>query len=170
MNKSPRNFQVGERITITEEDVRIMGNSNRSSAHPGFPSDDYIKRISRFVGKVGRVTHRFAPGYEMTIEFADGDESFFFHAKDSWVTYVPADIQITVAGSSASGKSALIQVINQALKNAGLGDGIAEFSLDGPPVERHPEDLKMCLSSLAARNLRIDIREQQLARIPMVGK
>lgn len=78
---SQHNFNVGDKVYISQENLKIMKRSNRSL---WIPSDSFIQKIENFVGdKIGVVTHRFPPGYEMTVAFSGGN---LFHMKNIWVT------------------------------------------------------------------------------------
>jgi hypothetical protein len=75
-------YKVGDRVRITKESWLIIRNGNRS-IH-AYPSDSYVADTYHLMthAVVGTVTHRFPPGYEMTVTF---DNGVAFHMKDNWV-------------------------------------------------------------------------------------
>lgn len=75
-------WKVGDKVRITKESWLTIRNGNRS-IH-AYPSDDYVAKtyIMMIAGMTGIVTHRFPPGYEMTVTFENGQA---FHMKDNWV-------------------------------------------------------------------------------------
>jgi hypothetical protein len=78
---SPVRYQVGDPVVITEKQIEVMTNSNRSCVTPQYPSDDFIEKAKKCVGVVGVVTHTFPPGYEVTAKFGEQH----FHMKDNWI-------------------------------------------------------------------------------------
>lgn len=78
---TPIHREVGDRVTITETNMRTMQSSNRSCVSPNYPSSEFLSKLA--VGMKGEVTHTFKPGYETTVRFDNGEA---FHMKDSWVT------------------------------------------------------------------------------------
>jgi len=75
-------LQVGQKVTITSENIQSMFESNQSCVHPNYPTSVFIESISNHMGKEGIVTHVFPPGYEVTVQFGD----FIYHLKGHWVT------------------------------------------------------------------------------------
>lgn len=73
-------FEVGDKVILTEDNLKTIKNGNRSILC--YPSDSYIKKIEKYLGKSGVITHTFKPGYEVTVRF--NEESF--HAKDNYIT------------------------------------------------------------------------------------
>ena len=78
---NPVSYSVGDKVTITKKSLDNVNTKNRCTGVQWF-TDDFKQKLSAYVGRVATVTHRFLPGYEMTIEFQDGQA---FHAKDNWV-------------------------------------------------------------------------------------
>lgn len=73
-------FNVGDRIQITPKSLTVIKNCNRScTVHP---CDSFVQLAENNVGIPGTVTHRFRPGYEMTVRLDNGQG---FHMKDNWV-------------------------------------------------------------------------------------
>jgi hypothetical protein len=73
-------YNVGDRVTITAASLKNIENGNRSiHAHP---CDSFVATARILVGTRGTVTHRFRPGYEMTVAFDNGTN---MHMKDHWV-------------------------------------------------------------------------------------
>ncbi len=79
----PVHHAIGTRVVVTENNMRIMHNSNRSCVTPQYPSDSYLAKLS--VGMTGEVTHTFRPGYAVTVKMDNGQS---FHMKDNWITPV----------------------------------------------------------------------------------
>jgi hypothetical protein len=73
-------YKVGDRVVITEATLKVMWNGNRSIK--AYPCGSYIQLAKANVGIPGTVTHRFRPGYEMTVELDNGQR---FHMKDNYV-------------------------------------------------------------------------------------
>lgn len=84
-SKMPVHREVGDKITVTTENLYTMNTSNRSCVNPGYPSQSYLDSIEKYLYVKGEVTHTFKPGYELTVGFPDGQ---YFHVKDNWVTGV----------------------------------------------------------------------------------
>lgn len=78
-------YNVGEKVKITPDSLKIIENGNRSIL--AYPCDSYVDTARTLVGMVGEVTHRFRPGYEMTVGFqsATGGLVTYLHMKDNWV-------------------------------------------------------------------------------------
>lgn len=72
-------YAVGDQVILTPERLQVIENAHRSIHH--YPGRTYMAKIRPLVGQQGEVTHRFPPGYEMSVRF--GEQSF--HMKDSWV-------------------------------------------------------------------------------------
>lgn len=91
----PIKYNVGDKVIITADNLKIMQDSNRSTLHPLFPSDSFIEKARKcvapdgHVGLIGEVTHTFPPGYEVTARFKD---DLAFHMKDHWITRLTADM------------------------------------------------------------------------------
>lgn len=83
-NVNVTDYDVNDKVRLTEASLAIVHNSNRSTATAGYPSSDFIRKLSVYLGKEGVVTHRFRPGYEMTVQFEDCNNGRF-HLKDNWV-------------------------------------------------------------------------------------
>ena len=75
-------FEVGDKVTITEQNYQTIFNGNRSILC--YPCDVYLKDIQKMINKEGTVTHTFKPGYDVTVDF--GDKSF--HIKHNFVTKI----------------------------------------------------------------------------------
>lgn len=75
-------YKIGERVKITKEAWLNIRNGNRSIY--AYPNDSYVADTYILMTNetVGTVTHRFPPGYEMTVTFDNGKA---FHMKDCWV-------------------------------------------------------------------------------------
>jgi predicted RNA methylase len=74
----------GDNVFLTRKSFKIICNSNRS-IH-AYPSDDYINKIKKHIGAIGKVTHTFLPSYNITVEFNHGShDAEAFHMKDNWV-------------------------------------------------------------------------------------
>jgi len=78
-------YEVGDRVIIDDDCIQKMIDSNRSCVHPNYPNNDFIEKCKKFKGLVGKVTHRFLPGYEMTVKFTNLLNEQSFHMKDCWV-------------------------------------------------------------------------------------
>lgn len=79
--KNPVSYDVGDKVTVSAKSLANINTTNRCTGVQWF-TDEFKTKLAGYVGKVATVTHRFPPGYEMTIEFQDGQA---FHAKDHWV-------------------------------------------------------------------------------------
>ena len=84
-----RNYEIGAMVTIDDECIKTMWNSNGSSTNPGYPSESYIEKAETVKNKSGIVTDKF-PGYSITVHFvytAEYNEikEVIFHMKDNWV-------------------------------------------------------------------------------------
>lgn len=75
-------LKVGQKATVTAENIQLMIDSNRSVCHPNYPTSVFIASISNHEGADGVVTHVFPPGYEVSVQFAD----LTYHLKGHWVT------------------------------------------------------------------------------------
>lgn len=82
----PTRYNVDDRVVITEACIERMRNSNRWCKTPQMPPDSFIEKAKSCMGIVGKVTHTFPPGYEVTACF-DGQ---CFHMKDNWIERAPA--------------------------------------------------------------------------------
>lgn len=87
----PHRYNEGDKVIITDENLKTMMNSNRSSVTPNYPSDDFITEARQFssnvgLGEIGTVTHTFPPGYEVSVRFG----TRVFHMKDHWITPMTA--------------------------------------------------------------------------------
>ena len=80
-------YNVNDRVTITAVSLTNIKNGNRS-IH-AYPCDSYVETARILVGIKGTVTHRFRPGYEMTVEFDNGSR---LHMKDHWVERLNEDL------------------------------------------------------------------------------
>lgn len=81
-------FKVGDRVKITLATWINIRNGNRS-IH-AYPCDSFVATAYGLMKNevVGTVTHRFTPGYEMTVAFDNGQN---MHMHDNWVEYVIPD-------------------------------------------------------------------------------
>jgi hypothetical protein len=77
----PISYSVGDKVTVSGQSLANVNTSNRCTGVQWF-TDEFKEKLRGYVGKVATVTHRFPPGYEMTIEFQDGQA---FHVKDNWI-------------------------------------------------------------------------------------
>lgn len=89
----PTRHEVGDKVLITEANFKIMMNSNRSSVTAGYPSDDYLAKVQKLIGRdctgaVGVVTHTFPPRFDVSVSF--GEQGF--HMQDHWITPFAADV------------------------------------------------------------------------------
>jgi hypothetical protein len=73
-------FEVNDKVTLTAKNLERIKSSNRSIIC--YPSDSYIKKIERFVGYEGVITHTFKPSFEVTVRFNDVG----FHARSDFLT------------------------------------------------------------------------------------
>lgn len=80
----PVRYSVGDKVVITNENIKIMNDSNHSCVTPLYPSDSFISAASECVGIEGVVTHVFPPGYEVTASF----NGKALHMKDNWISRV----------------------------------------------------------------------------------
>lgn len=79
-SEEPTSYNVGDKVKLTKKSFEVIENGSKSiHAYPG-PS--YLEKIKKYVGQTGVVKHRHMPGYEVTVEFKDGQS---FHMKDNWV-------------------------------------------------------------------------------------
>lgn len=83
-NTTPTRYAVGDKVKLTQRQVETMRSHNRSSVHAGYPSDNFIAGLAKFVDQPGEVTNIHLPGYEVTVRFGDR----YFHVKDNWVERV----------------------------------------------------------------------------------
>jgi hypothetical protein len=73
-------FRVGDTFTVTQKSWQNCDNNARSIK--AYPSFDFVAKLKTYIGKEGKVTHAFPPGYTFTGEFEDGKA---FHLQDNWV-------------------------------------------------------------------------------------
>lgn len=80
-----RDYNVGDRVKITLESWKNIRNGNRS-IH-AYPDDSFVASSYALMKNEieGTVSHRFRPGYEMTVRFDNGRS---MHMKDHWVSRV----------------------------------------------------------------------------------
>lgn len=77
-------YNVGDSVKITENSLQNIINGNRSIK--AYPCDSYVATARLLLNRQGTVTHRFRPGYEMTVEFvSDTGVKTYLHMKDNWV-------------------------------------------------------------------------------------
>lgn len=81
----PKRYNVGDLVVITDACIQRMKNSNRSCVTPQYPSNSFINEAMDCKGIVGKVTHTFPPGYEVSVRFPVGEGMQSFHMKDSWI-------------------------------------------------------------------------------------
>lgn len=86
---SPTRYSVGDKVVITEACIERMRDSNRSCAHPQYPTNSFIHKAMDCKGIVGEVTHTFPPGYEVSVQFPVGESAQGFHMKDNWIERAP---------------------------------------------------------------------------------
>ncbi len=82
---APKVWKVGDRVKISPQSLQIIENANRSIK--AYPSDSYVKKaryLSAFEVE-GVVERRFAPGYEVNVEF---DNGVILQVKDNWIEEV----------------------------------------------------------------------------------
>jgi hypothetical protein len=90
----PKDYQVGDKVVITDETLEVMKSLSRSIK--AFPSATFISLAESCKGLVGTVTRRFRPGFEFNVTFdrpwirGDGEtqEVTIMQMKDNWVTEV----------------------------------------------------------------------------------
>lgn len=51
----PIRYNVGDKVIITADNLKIMQDSNRSTLHPLFPSDSFIEKARKCVAPDGHV-------------------------------------------------------------------------------------------------------------------
>ncbi len=79
----PVRYGVGDFVTLTHASFQNVWNASRNHCRGVCAiSSEFVEKLRPYIGKNAVVTHTFPPGYEMTIQFIDGQS---FHAKDSWV-------------------------------------------------------------------------------------
>ncbi len=111
---NPISYNVGEKVKLTAKSLARINTSNRCTGVQYF-SEEFKQKLSAYVGQLATVTHRFPPGYEMTIEFADGQA---FHSKDNWIEPVNS-YEVTLVLSSGKKKFTLQAVdMYAAIENA----------------------------------------------------
>lgn len=79
---SPIHFNANQRVRLTTASYQRAIDHSRSTLYAGYPSQEFLSKLKAYVGSLGTVTHTFPPGYEVTVQFPDGQS---FHMKDSWV-------------------------------------------------------------------------------------
>lgn len=83
----PTRRNVGDKVTVTTENLYTMQSSNRSCVNLGYPNQHFLDLVEKYLYIKGEVSHTFPPGYEVTVKFPD-DQAF--HMKDNWITSVVA--------------------------------------------------------------------------------
>ena len=68
----PIDHKVGETVMITPETLAVIRHASHSIY--ATPSFAFVEKAAEICEKkaVGVITHRFRPGYEMTVDFGDG--------------------------------------------------------------------------------------------------
>lgn len=74
------NYQVGDKVTITNKALRNIINANKSIK--AFPSDNFVDICKSLVNVPGKVTKKFPPGYEVNVTFQTG---ITIQLKDHWI-------------------------------------------------------------------------------------
>lgn len=77
----PTRYTIGDKVVITESCLEIMRNAGNSAVTPDCPTRDFMAKARVHKGAVGKVTHTFPPGYEVTAQF----NNMSFHMKDNWI-------------------------------------------------------------------------------------
>lgn len=80
---NPIHIPVGTSVQVTLKTLEIIKNGNRS-IH-AFPCDSFVSKISCYIGRPAKVERQFLPGYEVNIQFDDGQ---IFQVKDHWVEII----------------------------------------------------------------------------------
>lgn len=79
-------LKVGDTAVLTAQAMTRIHNGNRSINF--YPCDSFVEKIAAYEGQTATVTHTFPPGYDLTIQFPDGQ---FFHAKTAWFDETPTE-------------------------------------------------------------------------------
>lgn len=79
---SPIRFYVNQRVRLTTASFDRAVAHSRSAVHAGYPSQEFLDKLKAYIGTRGKVTHTFPPGYDVTVEFHDGQ---CFHMKECWI-------------------------------------------------------------------------------------
>jgi len=74
--------EVGQKFKLTKSGLRTISDSCRS-IH-AYPSQNFVDKISDYVGQIGIASHTFPPGFDITLQFSDGQS---FHAKTHWLEF-----------------------------------------------------------------------------------